>query len=128
MSNQKEISNTPMVLGIIGGILGLPSAFCSGACAGCFAVITSSTDELNKNNISETVNIFLYLGLISSILGLISSFLYKQNQRRWGLMMVFAGILSVINVFSFNFLSLIVCILFLIGGGIILSGDKKQNL
>jgi hypothetical protein len=116
-----------MVLGIIGGILGLPSAFCSGACASCFAVITSYTDELD-NNISETVHVFLYLGLISSILGLISSFLYKQNQRRWGLMIIFAGILSGINVFLFNFLSLIVCILFLISGGIILSGDKNQNL
>ena len=33
MDNQKQISNIPMVLGIIGGILGLPAAFCSGACA-----------------------------------------------------------------------------------------------
>jgi len=33
MSNEKQISNAPMILGIIGGILGLPAAICSGACA-----------------------------------------------------------------------------------------------
>jgi len=121
MSNQKQISNVPMVLGIIGGILGLPAAVCSGACAAGMSTLAEGATEQTSSDAGTT---FLWIGLIAAILGLVSSFLYKKNSKTWGGMMVLAGILSGVTLVTFNLLSLIVCILFLIGGVISLTIKK----
>jgi hypothetical protein len=121
MTNQKQISNAPMILGIIGGIVGLPAAICSGACA---AGISTLAEGATEQSSSDAGNAFLWIGLISAILGLVSAFLYKKNSKTWGGVMILAGILSGITLVTFNFLSLIVCILFLIGGVISLTQKK----
>ena len=120
MSTQK-ISNVPMILGIIGGIIGLPAAICSGACAAGLSTLAEGATEQTSNTAGST---FLWIGLISAILGLISAFLYKKNAKTWGGMMVLAGILAGVTLVTFNILSLIVCILFLIGGVISLTQKK----
>ncbi|HEX6427790.1 MAG TPA: DUF4064 domain-containing protein [Niastella sp.] len=120
MSNQK-ISNAPMILGIIGGILGLPAAVCSGACAAGMSTLAEGATEQTSSNAGNT---FLWIGLISAILGLVSSFLYKKNTKTWGGLMLLAGILSAVTLVTFNVLSLVVCILFLIGGVIALTQKK----
>jgi phage shock protein PspC (stress-responsive transcriptional regulator) len=122
MENQKPISNAPMILGIIGGILGLPAAICSGACA---AGLSTLADGATEQSSSDAGGVFLWIGLMSAFLGLISSFLYKSNPKGWGAMMVIAGILAGITLVTFNFLSFVVTILFLIGGVISLT-QKKQ--
>jgi hypothetical protein len=121
MSNQKQISNVPMVLGIIGGILGLPAAFCAGACA---AGVSTLAEGATAESVSDAGNTFLWIGLISAILGLASAFLYKKNTKTWGGLMLLAGILSGVTLITFNLLSLAVCILFLIGGVISLTQKK----
>ena len=121
MDNQKQISNAPMVLGIIGGILGLPAALCSSACA---AGLSTLAEGANKQSVADAGNTFLWIGLIAALIGLVSSFLYKKNPKGWGAMMLFAGILSGITLVTFNFLSFVVCILFLIGGVIALTQKK----
>jgi len=113
MENQKQISNAPMILGIIGGVLGLPAALCSGACA---AVLENAS-----SNSTDSASSFLWIGLLSALMGLISSFVYKKNPKIWGGIMLLAGVLSAITLVTFNFLSLVVTILFLIGGLISLS-------
>lgn len=120
---QKNISNTPMVLGIIGGVLGLPAAICSGACA---AGISSVAQDANSASPSEVGNTFFWLGLISAVVGLVSAFQYKKDTKRWGGIMLFAGIVSGITLITFNFLSLVVCILFLIGGIIAITQPKPS--
>ena len=118
MDNQKSISNAPMILGIIGGILGLPAAICSGACA---AGLSTLADGANKQSSQDAGNAFMWIGLIAAILGLVSAFLYKKNPKAWGAMMLLGGILAGITLVTFNFLSLVVCILLLIGGVISLT-------
>ena len=121
MDNQNQISNTPMILGIIGGILGLPAAICSGACA---AGLSTLADGATKQFIDDAGNAFLWIGLISALIGLVSAFLYKRNPKGWGAMMLLAGILSGVTLITFNFLSFVVCILFLIGSIISLTQKK----
>jgi hypothetical protein len=121
MSNEKEISNAPMILGIIGGILGLPAAICSGACA---AGISTLADGATKQSTDDAGSTFLWIGLIAALIGLVSAFLYKKNPKGWGAMMLLAGIISGVTLITFNFLSFIVCILFLIGGVISLTQKK----
>jgi hypothetical protein len=118
MENEKPISNAPMILGIIGGILGLPAAICSGACA---AGLSTLADGATKESSSDAGSAFMWIGLLSALIGLASSFLYKKNPKGWGAAMLVAGILSGITLVTFNFLSFIVCILFLIGGVISLT-------
>lgn len=118
MENQKQISNAPMILGIIGGILGLPTAICSGACA---AII----DNAANNTVENAVSLF-WIGLIGTLIGLVSSSLYKSNPKVWGAMMLLAGVLSAITLVSFNLLSAVIAILFLIGGLISISQKKSS--
>lgn len=120
---QKSISNAPMILGIIGGILGLPAAFCSGACA---AGLSTMAEGASSQTSEDAATVFMLLGLISAILGLASAFLYKKNPKVWGGVMLFAGVLSGITLVTFNPLSFIVCILFLIGGIIALKQKKPS--
>jgi hypothetical protein len=120
-NNQKPISNAPMILGIIGGILGLPAAICSGACA---AGLSSFSDKATSESSAEMGSVFLWIGIIAALIGLASSFLYKKNSKVWGGMMLLAGILSGVTLITFNFLSLIVTILFLIGGVISMTQPK----
>lgn len=118
MEKEKQISNAPMILGIIGGILGLPAAICSGACA---AGISTLADGASKQSSQDAGNTFMWVGLVSALIGLASAFLYKKNPKGWGGAMLVAGILSGVTLVTFNFLSFIVCILFLIGGVISLT-------
>lgn len=120
---QKPISNAPMILGIIGGILGLPSAICSGACA---VGLSTLSDGAASQSSQDAGNVFMWLGLIAAIVGLASAFLYKKNPKGWGAMMLLAGILSGITLITFNILSFVVCILFLIGGVIALTQKKPS--
>jgi RsiW-degrading membrane proteinase PrsW (M82 family) len=122
MSKEKQISNAPMILGIIGGILGLPAAICSGACA---AGLSTLADGATKQSTDNAGSAFLWIGLIAAILGLVSAFLYKKDSKKWGVMMIIAGLLSGVTLVTFNLLSFIVCILFLIGGVISLT-QKNQ--
>ena len=124
MENQKPISNAPMILGIIGGILGLPAAICSGACA---AGLSTLADGATEQTSQDAGNVFMWLGLISALLGLISAFLYKKNPKLWGALMVIGGLLAGITLVTFNFLSLVVCILLLIGG-ILAMTQKKPTI
>ena len=124
MENQKPISNAPMILGIIGGILGLPAAICSGACA---AGLSSLAEGANEQSAQDAGNAFMWLGLIAALLGLVCAFLYKKNPKVFGALMVLAGLLAGITLVTFNFLSLVVCILLLIGG-IIAITQKKPTI
>ena len=125
MDNKYKVSNVPKVLGIIGGILGLPAAICSGACAAGFS---SLADGATEQSAADTGSIFMWIGLVSALVGLIAAFLYKQNTKLWGALMIVAGVLALITLVTFNILSLIVAILFLIGGIIALNQKKPSVL
>ncbi len=115
---QKPISNAPMILGIIGGVIGLPSAVCSGACA---AGISSVADNTTAEQASQAGDAFMWISLIAALLGLVAAFLYKKKPGMWGAIMLLAGLVSLVGLASLNMAALIPAILFIVGGAMALS-------
>lgn len=111
MSKVRGTSNVPMVLGIIGGVLGLPAAVCSGACA---AGITAAVNNAADSASTAAGNTFMTLGLIGAVIGIIFAIMAKKSPVISGLGLVVATILSAITLITFNFLTLSVVILFLL--------------
>lgn len=110
MSKVRGTSNAPIVLGIIGGVLGLPSAVCSGACAAGL----SSIADASTTTSTAAGNTFMILGLIGAILGII----FGITSKRWpipsGIGLLVATVISAITLITFNILTLIVVILLLL--------------
>lgn len=110
MSKVRGTSKVPLVLGIIGGVLGLPASVCSGACAaGISAAANSSTATSNTNG-----NAFMAIGLIGAVLGIIFAILAKKYPKVSGFGLLAAAVLSAITLATFNFLTLVVVILLLL--------------
>lgn len=112
-------STAPMVLGLIGGILGLPAAVCSGACA------AGLTSVVNEASAQSTGNFYLTLGIIGAIIAIVFSCLTKKAPILSGIMLLVATFLSGITLVTFNFLTLIVVILILIAGILCLTQKKE---
>lgn len=121
MAKLRGTSNAPMILGIIGGVLGLPAAVCSGACAAGFSGAVSETTEAAV----ATGNVFMYLGLIGSIIAIIFASLSKKNPTLAGIMLIVAAVFNGITLITFNILSFVVVVLILIAA--ILSFTQKKE-
>lgn len=124
MANKSNVSNVPLILGIIGGVLGLPGAVCAGACAAGFSAVDVTTTADEAVSMGMT---FMWLGIIASLLGLLSAFLYKKNTKLWGTFMLLSGVMMGITLITFNILSLVVCALFIIGGIFALVQKKEED-
>lgn len=121
-NNEKEkpqISNTPMIMGIIGGVLGIPGAFCAGACAACAGGAAGRADA------SSMGNFYLIIALAGAILGLVAAIKYKSNLTLWSKMFFGAAILSGFTLIAANIIALICAILFLISGFMVRNESKK---
>ena len=101
MAKVRGTSNAPMILGIIGGVLGIPGSICSGACA---AGLTSLSEGATTEVTNAAGNTFMIIGL-----------------------MLVATVLVGITLVTFSFLNLAVVILFLIGA-IISFTQKKETI
>lgn len=113
MEKSRGTSNAPMVLGIVGGVLGIPGSLCSGVCA---AGITAS---------GEVGEFYLYIGLIGSVLGLVFGILSKKMPIASGIGMLVATAFVCLTLLTFSFLNMVTVILFLIGA--ILSFVQKKE-
>ncbi len=111
MAKTRGTSSVPMIMGIIGGVLGIPGSFCAGACA---AGVTGAAGNAAKAG--EIGNFYLVLGLVSAAAGLVFGILAKRYPVFAGAMMIIAAILGGITLVAGNMISLVVAILFLIGG------------
>lgn len=120
---QKPISGAPMVLGIIGGVIGLPSSVCSGACA---AGISSMADHTTAEEAARTGSTFMWIGLIAALLGFIAAFMYKRGPGTWGFIMLLAGLLSLVPLVALNMMALVPATLFIIGGAILISQKNRM--
>lgn len=109
MAKVRGTSNVPMVLGIIGGVLGIPAAVCSGACAAGLSSLSTTTEQA-----SSTGSFYMVLGLIGAILGIIFSVLSKKSPIVSGVLLLVAAILSGITLVTFNVMTLVVVILLLL--------------
>ena len=114
-------SNIPMVMGIIGGVLGIPASYCSGACAACVGAMS------NASQATDLGNFYLYMGLLGAAFGLIGGLLGKKMPTPAGIMMILATFMSGITLIAGNMLALVVAILFLLGG-IFCFTQKKEDV
>ncbi len=123
MAKVRGTSTAPLVLGVIGGVLGLPAAVCSGACAaGLSSLGTTSQDAVNAAG-----NAFMAMGLIGAVLAIIFSCFAKKNPYLAGGMLIVSTILNALTLITFNFLSLIVVVLLLIAA-ILCFTQKKETV
>ncbi|WP_196888366.1 DUF4064 domain-containing protein [Aureivirga sp. CE67] len=148
---EKGTSSAPMILGIIGGVIGIPSALCAGVCGtvagGLGAANLEKMGELNENATEEDVvnalnsinesgiseaasttgSIILWVGIIAAILGLVGGIMGKPKPTVAGALMILAALMAMSSVFVGNLLSLLVGALFLIGG-ILCFTQKKETV
>lgn len=102
-------SNAPIILGIVGGALGIPSALCSGMCA---SMVGSTVEESN-----ELGSFYLYGILIAAVIAIIFACVSRKNPKLAGVMLVVATlIMGILTVASFNLLGIISTVLVLIAG------------
>lgn len=78
MSSEK--SSVPLIMGIIGGVIGLPSALCAGACtAGLMSLSESAADA------GEIGSFYLWMGVIGAVVGLYAGIIGKSKSKLSGL-------------------------------------------
>ena len=119
MSKKRGTSNAPIVLGIVGGVLGLPSALCSGACAAA----VESMDEVGAAGVTE---FYLYGALIVSLLLIVISCFTKKFPIVSGLLMILCTIAGfVLFGVTMNILGIIAMVLTLIGSILALVQKKE---
>lgn len=122
MAKVRGTSNVPMVLGIIGGVLGIPAAVCSGACAAGLSSMATTTEQA-----SSTGSFYMIMGLIAAILGIIFGILAKKSPILSGVMLLVATVLSGITLITFNVMTLVVVILLLLAA-IFAFVQKKETV
>jgi CHASE2 domain-containing sensor protein len=106
-----ERSIIPMIMGIVGGVTGLPSSVCGGACAAGFTAATGKADAAAQS----AGNVFLALGVVGALLGLVFGFMGRKMPVLAGLGMLAGAGFSGICLVTMNLLALIPTICFLIG-------------
>lgn len=117
MAKVRGTSNAPLVLGIVGGVLGLPSAICSGVCA---SAVEMDTD-------TGLTEFYLFGTAIISIALIVVACFTKKAPKLAGILMLLGTLCGMILfVCSFNILGIIAMILTLIGG--ILSLVQKKEV
>lgn len=116
MGKVRGTSNAPLVLGIVGGVLGLPASICSGACA-------AAVDMGAETGIVE---FYLYGTALLSIALIVASCFTRRSPKVAGILVI---LLTVCNTVLFgvtgNILGIIAMVLTLIGG--ILSIVQKKE-
>lgn len=114
-------SNAPIILGVLGGAIGLPSALCSSMCSSAVGAMESaeSASELGS----------FYLGgiLIGSIIAIVFSCFSRKSPKLAGVMLILATlIIGILSTATFNMLGIIAAILTLIGGILALVQKKEK--
>jgi hypothetical protein len=119
--NTKELSSTPMIMGIVGFVAAIPGSLCSLFCAGSADALTMAASE-GKHGGSFTA-LWIVFSLLPTIGGLVAGFMAKSNTKLWGwLLILFAGMCLVGAIITLNWLwGLITVACFAIGGAVSLS-------
>lgn len=112
MSKKIGTSIVPLVMGIIGAVIQLPGAVCSGMCAAG----VSSLAENSSSDSGELGANYMLIGLVAALIGFIGGILGKKKPTASGILLLLATLMSGVTLITFNFFSLIAVILFLIGG------------
>ena len=99
-----------MVLGIVGAVLGLPSAVCSGACA---AGLTAATQP-GSHDADSAGNMFLVLGLVGALLAFVGAITVMSKPKRGFIWLLAATVFVGVTAVSANPLAIFVTLLLLL--------------
>ena len=113
---KKGTSVLPLVMGLVGGVLAIPSAVCSGACAAGLA-----RDEMAGN-------IFMGLGIVGGVFGIIGGILGKPLPIPSGILLLLGVIFLAVPSFMTLKLLGIICVILVLLGAIFAFTQKKQEL
>ncbi|MDR0599785.1 MAG: hypothetical protein LBG84_06890 [Treponema sp.] len=123
---KKGTSVVPLIMGIIGGVLSVPSAICSGACA---AGLTSLAGDLSgtEDVSAMTGGAFMGLGIAGGLLGLIGGILGKPLPIPAGIIMLISvALVAVMAVPTMNILGIVSAILLLVGCALCFAQKKEE--
>ena len=115
----QEKSSVPMIMGIVGGVIGLPSAVCAGACVAGLSALTESADVA-----SDLGAFYMWMGILGSILGLYAGIIGKSKSKLSGILFILATFMSGITMIAGNMIALVIVILFLIGAAFSFKNSK----
>ncbi len=118
--SKRGTSMVPLVLSIIGAVIGIPAAACGGACV---AGISAFADASNTTEIGQ---FYLWFGIVGAALGLIFGILSKRIPVSSGIMLIIAALISGFTMITGNMLALVVAVLFLIAGAISIAQKKVE--
>lgn len=113
-------SNAPMVLGIVGGALGIPSALCSGMCA-------SMIGSMESEELAGELGSFYLIGILAgAIISIVFACQSRKNPKMAGIMLIIATIImGLLSAVTYNLLGIVSAILTLIAA--ILSFVQKKE-
>jgi hypothetical protein len=118
---KKGTSIVPMIMGIIGGVLSVPSAICSGACAAGLSSLAA--DSATAADAGST---FMGLGIAGGLLGLIGGIMGKPLPVPAGIVMLISVVLvAIMAIPTLNVLGIISAILILIGAALCFAQKKE---
>ncbi|GMO18876.1 MAG: hypothetical protein Pg6A_05540 [Termitinemataceae bacterium] len=121
---KKGTSMVPLIMGIIGGVLSVPSAICGGACAAGVGALAG-----DEKLASDAAGIFVGLGIAGGLLGLIGGIMGKPLPVPAGIVMLISVILvSIMAIPTINILGIIAAILILIGAALCFAQKKETPL
>ncbi len=113
-------SSAPMILSVVGGFIGLPSALCGAACAA--GLTAAAGKKVGESN--EAGGIFLGLGIAGALVGIIFGLFSRSKPKFSGFMLLLATVLTSLTIFAANLLGIVPAALFLIAS--ILSFNQKM--
>ena len=116
-------SNLPLILGIIGFVLGIPNILCATICAAA-AAVGASVDEygnFSERDLDDAATgagfLLWILVIIPTIVGFVGCFFGKTPKAKtMGIVMIASGALIAISGFFISWLGLAVGALYIVGG------------
>jgi hypothetical protein len=115
MENKKRevgSSNAPLILGIIASILNIPAMFISAIWGSAIQFLGNLLDSSSVSGIGGTI---ILLSILAILTGFTGSLMSKSNPGAGGGFLLIASIVSVLILFmTFNFLQLVVMVLYVI--------------
>lgn len=120
MAKERGTSNAPLVLGVVGGALGLPSSLCSGVCA---AAVEGMTDSVG----SGLTEFYLYGTAIISVLLIVFACNTKKHPKGAGILLLLGTLAGgILFAVTYNILGIISMVLTLLAA--ILSFVQKKEI
>lgn len=134
---KRGTSAVPLVMGIIGSVISIPSALCAGLCAGVTSSVGSGYLQASMDNNMEAMEALggnvaqdmwlpIFLALSAGIIGLAGGILGKRMPNIAGILMLIATVLSAISAVYANLIGVLVAILFLIGTAFCFAQKKEE--